>query len=78
MGEPRSPEELLDELASRPPPEPPPGPEPCFDCECCALWAISLQALRDSIVRHVAGELRVSPCSPECLVCAQIGWQGQQ
>ena len=53
------------------------GPEPCYGCRCCALWAKSLQTLRDHIERHVAGEVRVAPCDPECLVCAEVQWQGQ-
>jgi hypothetical protein len=49
--------------------------EPCFECPCCALWAESLQVLRDQIARHVAGELRLAPCHPDCLLCAEVEWQ---
>lgn len=51
------------------------APEPCYDCECCALWTESLEALRASITSHVAGEMRLRPCSPECLVCGSVEWQ---
>jgi hypothetical protein len=50
--------------------------DPCFACECCSRWVPALEQLRDSIKAHVAGELRVAPCSPGCLVCAEVGWQG--
>lgn len=49
--------------------------DPCFGCSCCRKWTRALEDLRESIRRHVAGELRVSPCSDECLVCAEVGWQ---
>ena len=49
--------------------------EPCFDCECCALWSQSLELLRSHIGRHVAGELRSKPCHEDCLVCADVAWQ---
>jgi hypothetical protein len=58
------------------PPTPPEAPEPCFDCECCRSWTASLQQLRDSITAHVAGEIRISACSPDCLVCGTTDWQG--
>lgn len=51
-------------------------PEPCYRCACCELWAAALQLLRDHTARHVAGELRLAPCDPECLLCAEIDWQG--
>lgn len=51
-------------------------PEPCYGCECCGLWQRALQTLRDQIGKHVAGEIRVAPCDPECLVCAEVDWQG--
>jgi hypothetical protein len=54
------------------------GPEPCYGCRCCGLWATSLETLRDHITRHVEGELRVAPCSENCLVCAEITWQSAQ
>jgi len=53
-----------------------PGPEPCYGCACCELWQGALQLLRDHTARHVAGELRLAPCDPECLLCAEIDWQG--
>jgi len=49
--------------------------EPCYRCPCCSLWTESLQQLRDSIVAHVAGEIRIAPCSPDCLVCGSVDWQ---
>jgi hypothetical protein len=49
--------------------------EPCYECECCGLWQDALQMLRDHAARHVAGELRLAPCHPECLVCAEVEWQ---
>lgn len=52
------------------------GPEPCYGCRCCGLWAAALETLRDSIKGHLAGELRVAPCSENCLVCAEVEWQG--
>lgn len=51
-------------------------PDPCFDCPCCSKWSTALEQLRDSIKAHVAGELRVAPCSSGCLVCAEVQWQG--
>lgn len=50
--------------------------EPCYVCDCCQLWKDALQLLRDHVARHVAGELRLAPCDPECLVCAEVDWQG--
>lgn len=52
------------------------APEPCYGCACCELWKEALQTLRDHVARHVAGELRIAPCDPECLVCAEVEWQG--
>lgn len=51
------------------------GPEPCYGCPCCALWAEALQLLRDHAATHVAGELRLAPCDPECLICGEVEWQ---
>lgn len=55
------------------PPEP--MPEPCYGCQCCESWQAALQLLRDHTARHVAGEVRLQPCDPECLLCAEIEWQ---
>ena len=53
--------------------------DPCLDpgCRCCKGWTEALEALAASIQSHTAGELRLGPCSDECLVCAQIDWQGR-
>ena len=53
------------------------GPEPCYDCECCALWVQALDELRASIRFHVEHELRTAPCDPACLVCGSVEWQGR-
>ena len=54
------------------------APGPCFreGCRCCTSWTEALQLLRDSIKEHIAGEIRLKPCSSECLVCATVEWQG--
>ena len=53
-----------------------PGPEPCYGCDCCELWQGALQLLRNQAAAHVAGELRLAPCDPECLICGEVDWQG--
>jgi len=52
--------------------------DPCCEpgCECCARWTVALTLLRESARVHLAGELRIAPCHPECLLCASIEWQG--
>ncbi|MGI8685117.1 MAG: hypothetical protein ACR2MO_08545 [Acidimicrobiales bacterium] len=52
-----------------------PGGGPCLDCGCCAHWTAGLELLREHAVRHVAGELRLAPCRPGCLICGEIEWQ---
>lgn len=58
---------------------PPRNPEACLGpgCSCCRAWTEALHILNRSIQDHVAGELRIAPCDPECLVCAQIDWQAR-
>ena len=53
----------------------PVGTIPCYDCECCTEWTAALEVMARSIREHVAGEFRVAPCSPSCLVCAEIDWR---
>jgi hypothetical protein len=46
--------------------------DPCYDCGCCAKWAMALELTAASARAHVAGELRLEACSPDCVIC-QIG-----
>lgn len=62
---------------------PPPSVElpakPCLDpgCSCCPGWIHSLELLRNHAQAHVRGEIRFEPCNAECLICAEIDWQGR-
>lgn len=51
--------------------------EPCLlpSCDCCTKWTRSLELLRAHAIFHTKGEVRSSPCSPACLICAEIDWQ---
>jgi hypothetical protein len=46
---------------------------PCEDCECCVKWGIAMELATAAMRAHVAGELRVAPCSADCLVCILAG-----
>lgn len=47
--------------------------DPCYDCECCAKWAMALELTAASARSHVAGEARIAPCSPDCVICQIAG-----
>lgn len=47
--------------------------DPCYDCPCCARWAMALELTAASARAHVVGEARVRACSPDCVVCQIAG-----
>jgi hypothetical protein len=55
--------------------KPVPTPAPCYDCACCAEFNEALEVLAGNIRDHLAGEVRIAPCTPECMICAAVDWQ---
>lgn len=51
-----------------------PDHDPCFDCECCALWLQSLEVLKDAIRRHDAGLHVTTGLVPDCMICNRPTW----
>jgi hypothetical protein len=52
--------------------------DPCYDCACCACcarWSQALELLQAAARHHVAGELRLVECHPDCLICGAVSWQ---